>query len=183
MTKQAVIYAVVVLVGLAGGTGIGYWAAQSKISQANAMIDQLQTGQLQTQDDLTKANAEISKLKGDLSRSRNDTTRLNAELTRAKTELGRTQAVLKQALSQLPQSASAAPAVTAAPQRPGVSKPATPLPAGVREYTIKDGDSFWKIAANELDNGARYKEIEALNPEVAAAKNLVIGTMIKIPAK
>ena len=177
MAKQVVIYAIMVLVGLAGGIGLRYWMAGSKIMSAKATIDQLQTDQAQTQDKLNTALTDIAKLKSDLSRSRNDAMRLNTELTRTKKELGRNQAVLKQALGQQQPSAPQTRATTTA------SKTSAQLPAGVREYTIKDGDSFWKIAASELGYGARYKEIEALNPEVAAAKNLVIGTKIKIPAK
>ena len=184
MARQVVIYAVVVLVGLAGGTGIGYWAAQSKIGEANATIEQLQADQSQAQDELKAVDAEIAKLKGDLSRTQNAAVRLNTELTRTKKELGRNQAVLKQALNQ--QQPATGPAVTPTPQTSAattVSKPAVPLPAGVREYTIKDGDSLWKIAANELGSGVRLEEILKLNPQITKSTTLTIGTKIKIPAK
>jgi nucleoid-associated protein YgaU len=48
---------------------------------------------------------------------------------------------------------------------------------------IKEGDSFWKIAASQLGSGARYKEIIELNPHISPDKPLVIGTKIRIPAK
>ena len=33
----------------------------------------------------------------------------------------------------------------------------------VKTYTVKAGDSLWRIAAQQLGNGARYKEIKTLN--------------------
>ncbi|MDR2654763.1 MAG: LysM peptidoglycan-binding domain-containing protein [Oscillospiraceae bacterium] len=33
----------------------------------------------------------------------------------------------------------------------------------VKTYTVQPGDSFWKIAAEQLGNGNRYKELEEFN--------------------
>jgi nucleoid-associated protein YgaU len=51
-------------------------------------------------------------------------------------------------------------------------------------YTIKESDSLWQIAARQLGDGNRYKEIIQLNKAVLTdADTLVIGTKIKLPAK
>ena len=52
-----------------------------------------------------------------------------------------------------------------------------------RSYTVKPGDSLWKIAADELANGIRYKEILELNPDMNENSTLAVGTKIKIPAR
>ncbi|MDR2654646.1 MAG: LysM peptidoglycan-binding domain-containing protein, partial [Oscillospiraceae bacterium] len=33
----------------------------------------------------------------------------------------------------------------------------------VKTYTVKGGDSFWKIAAEQLGDGGRYKELAEFN--------------------
>lgn len=38
----------------------------------------------------------------------------------------------------------------------------TPAPSG-KTYTVKPGDSFWSIAASQLGNGNRYKDLAAYN--------------------
>ena len=49
----------------------------------------------------------------------------------------------------------------------------------VKTYTVKAGDSLWRIAAQQLGNGARYKEIKTLN----GLKNDTIhaGQVLKLP--
>ncbi|MFR2192107.1 MAG: LysM peptidoglycan-binding domain-containing protein, partial [Acutalibacteraceae bacterium] len=48
-----------------------------------------------------------------------------------------------------------------------------------KTYTVKAGDSLWRIAAQQLGNGARYKEIKTLN----GLKNDTIhaGQVLKLP--
>lgn len=48
-----------------------------------------------------------------------------------------------------------------------------------KTYTVKAGDSLWRIAAQQLGNGARYKEIKTLN----GLKNNTIhaGQVLKLP--
>jgi nucleoid-associated protein YgaU len=62
-----------------------------------------------------------------------------------------------------------------------------PKPASKEQfkfYTIKESDSLWQIAARQLGDGNRYKEILQLNKAVLTdADTLAIGTKIKLPAK
>ena len=52
--------------------------------------------------------------------------------------------------------------------------------SGVRTYTVKAGDSLWAIAASQLGNGARYKEIKTMN---GLTSNLIhAGQTLKLPA-
>ena len=57
-----------------------------------------------------------------------------------------------------------------------------PAPAGTQEYTVKSGDSFWKIASRMLGKGSRHGEIAKLNPGVSSA-SLRVGQKIIIPEK
>ena len=52
--------------------------------------------------------------------------------------------------------------------------------SGVRTYTVKAEDSLWAIAASQLGNGARYKEIKTMN---GMTSNLIhAGQTLKLPA-
>lgn len=190
MTRQAIIYILILLVGLAGGTGIGVLVTQKKVEAANSTIEQLKTQQTQAESDLKAVNAKLSRLETELTKSRNDAMRKNTELLKAQTDLERMKSVLDQALNQGRQPTSAASAAQTPTTRSTTStaaatRPATPTTAaaGVKEYTIKDGDSLWKIAANELGNGMRYKDILAMNPDITENTTLTVGSKIKIPAK
>lgn len=48
-------------------------------------------------------------------------------------------------------------------------------------YTVKTGDSLWKIAARLLGNGSRYTEIKTLNG--LKTNTIRVGQVLKIPAK
>ena len=49
-----------------------------------------------------------------------------------------------------------------------------------KTYTVKPGDSWWKIAQNELGNGNRYKELAQHNGKTAASV-IHAGNVIKLP--
>ena len=181
MARQTTTYIIILLIGLAGGIVIGFLMTQQKIASANATIEQLKTEQSQSEDQFKTASTRLSRMEAELTRSRNDVMRQKKELQNAQTRLMGMKKVLEQTLgkgqgattSQTP-TRNTTTSITAA---------RTILPTGTKEYTIKDGDSLWKIAANELGNGIRYKEILNLNPGMDENSKLTVGTTIKIPAK
>ncbi len=69
------------------------------------------------------------------------------------------------------------PKLESAPVRPDV-KP----PAGTRSYTVKKGDSFWRIARQQLGRGGRHTEIATLNPNVDSSR-MREDTTILIPVR
>lgn len=63
------------------------------------------------------------------------------------------------------------------------SAPATPEQStGERLYTVKGGDSFWKIAQEQLGNGLRYGEIVKLN-NMKVTSVIHPGDVLKLPEK
>jgi LysM repeat protein len=50
-------------------------------------------------------------------------------------------------------------------------------------YTVKSGDTFWKIASRELGSRRQWKQIEELNPGALHHGQLKVGTVLKLPAK
>ena len=52
------------------------------------------------------------------------------------------------------------------------------------EYVVKEGDNLWRIAAEQLGNGSRYKAISKLNADILKDEDtLVIGMRLKLPAR
>lgn len=49
-----------------------------------------------------------------------------------------------------------------------------------KSYTVKKGDSLWKIAKLELNDGSRYKEIAELNG-IADPNLISVGTVLILP--
>ena len=51
-----------------------------------------------------------------------------------------------------------------------------------KEYVVKEGDSLWRIAAEQLGNGSRCSEIAKLNA-LDSEDNLSVGMCLKMPAR
>jgi nucleoid-associated protein YgaU len=51
--------------------------------------------------------------------------------------------------------------------------------AAVKTYTVKKGDSLWNIAAKQLGNATRYKEIQKLNG--LTSDIIQVGQVLKLP--
>ncbi len=52
----------------------------------------------------------------------------------------------------------------------------------VRYYVVKNGDILSEIAQRELGTSTRWREIQALNPDVKE-RNLKLGTKLRLPAR
>jgi nucleoid-associated protein YgaU len=78
-------------------------------------------------------------------------------------------------------STSASPAKASPPLSPAkVSPPAKP----VNIYIVKEGDSLWRIAADQLGDGNRYREIVKLNSDVLASEDdIQVDMKLKLPAR
>lgn len=58
------------------------------------------------------------------------------------------------------------------------------IPLPTKTYTVVAGDSLWKIAQNELGNGALFKKLIEANPDKLEDENSVIhpGDVLVIPS-
>jgi len=53
-----------------------------------------------------------------------------------------------------------------------------------KSYTVREGDSLWRIAQENLGDGSRYKEIVTLNKGILGDEDsLTVGMTLKIPPK
>jgi len=53
-----------------------------------------------------------------------------------------------------------------------------------KSYTVRDGDSLWRIAAEQLGDGSRYTEVAKLNADILSDEDsLTVGMSLKIPAR
>lgn len=82
--------------------------------------------------------------------------------------------------------------VSAADGKTEAVKPASHQKATVAEktrrspggtYTIKAGDTLWKIAAEKLGSGSEWKQIQKLNADVLKGGVLRAGAVLKLPAR
>lgn len=88
----------------------------------------------------------------------------------------------------LPKSASvvkvARPKVLSAVERQDVRKVEPVKPALPRFYIVGEGDSLWRIAAEQLGDGNRYGEIARLNADILDDEDsLSIGMRLKLPVR
>ncbi|MDF1605883.1 LysM peptidoglycan-binding domain-containing protein [Nocardioides sp. YIM 152315] len=72
------------------------------------------------------------------------------------------------------------PDARTAPARPGLDKHEPHL----ERYTVKRGDSLWRIAEQRLGDGARYVELVELNETILDGRPgfLLPGTVLRVPA-
>ncbi len=62
--------------------------------------------------------------------------------------------------------------------------PSQPSRQQYRQYVVKESDSLWQIAQQQLGSGDRFSEIIQLNQSVLAdPEKLVIGMKLKLPAR
>lgn len=53
-----------------------------------------------------------------------------------------------------------------------------------RRYVVQEGDSLWRIAAEQLGNGSRYSEIAGLNADILDDEDsLAVGMRLKMPVR
>ncbi|MCR6033638.1 LysM peptidoglycan-binding domain-containing protein [Nocardioides sp. zg-579] len=91
----------------------------------------------------------------------------------------RAHAVVAAPLPEVPEAVGEAetPVPNRAVDRPQAVQPAT------ERYTVRRGDSLWKIAEDRLGDGTRYVELVALNETVLDGRPdfLLPGTVLKVP--
>ena len=61
--------------------------------------------------------------------------------------------------------------------------PKAPRASRSEQYVVREGDSLWRIAVEQLGDGTRYKEIGELNADLENEDYLTVGMLLKIPAK
>jgi len=62
--------------------------------------------------------------------------------------------------------------------------PKTPRPKRNRQYVVREDDSLWRIAAEQLGDGTRYTEIVKLNADIIEDEDdIPAGLRLRIPAR
>lgn len=177
--NNRVIYPVMLLVGVGIGTGAGMLISKPKIDEQKKQIDQLvtqmQTTKTESEGIIQRAATQIAGKESELKRNKELLMQMTAQLSMAKAELNKIK-------SQSPEPSITSPGTTE-PEVVITTPTGTAATTATVDYTIQDGDSFWKIAEQQLGDGLRYTEILNLNPDISENQTLVIGTKIKIPAR
>lgn len=154
--KQTVLLVIIAIIGLGVGLAGGVVITNSKSKPVVADL----------QSKLQQSEAASQKRSSDYAAA---ISRLNNELQQSKTELENLRASAQTA---------------AAAESENTASDSNSIPAAANLYTVKEGDSLWKIAASQLGDSNRYKEIVKLNPNVSAnGKNLSVGSKLKLPAR
>ena len=161
--NQKVVQAIIAIVGLGVGLAFGIMITNSKSKAAIADLQsKLQQSETASQERISSYDITIN--------------RLNNELQQAKIEFEK--------FSASAPAAEEAAVAAAENKKTAAASDDNSVPGAAKLYTVKEGDSLWKIAASQLGDGNRYKEIIKLNPDVSTdSKNLVVGTELKIPAR
>jgi len=166
------------LVGIGIGTGVGMMISKPKIDEGQKELDQLltqmQTSKAESEETIQRAAAKISRNENELRRTKNLLIRMDAELKKVRAELQK----IKAPAASAPGTEEPVVVITTPTSTAGTASTTRTI-----DYTIKDGDSFWKIAQEQLGDGIRYKEILKLNPDISENDTLIVGTKIKIPAE
>jgi nucleoid-associated protein YgaU len=67
---------------------------------------------------------------------------------------------------------------------PAQATPEPRLAPGISLYTVKENDSLWKIASEQLGNGTRWEELRDFNADVLHGSEQVrVNMRLKLPAK
>ncbi len=63
-------------------------------------------------------------------------------------------------------------------------KTKTPRARRSKQYVVREGDSLWRIAAQQLGDSTRYKELRELNDDILGNEDyLAVGMSLRIPAR
>ena len=174
--NNRIVYPVMLLVGVGVGMGVGMLISKAKIDKSQKELDQLltqmQTVKTESEETIQRASTEIARNKNELTRAKNLLIQTHSELIKVKAEL---QKIKASAASDATQ-----PVVVITTPTGTASSAST---TRTIDYIIKDGDSFWKIAQEQLGDGLRYTEILKLNPDISENQSLTIGMKVKIPAQ
>jgi nucleoid-associated protein YgaU len=161
--NQKFVQVIIAIVGLGIGLAVGIIITNSKSKAAIADL-QLKLQQSEAASQKRSSNYDIT------------INRLNNELRHTKIELEKIRSSAR--------AAEEAAIAAAENKKTAPVSDVNSVPGTVKLYTVEEGDSLWEIAASQLGNGYRYKEIIKLNPDVSAdGKNLAVGTKLKIPAR
>jgi hypothetical protein len=178
MNRKAILVIVAIFIlGLGIGLAVGVIITNSK---RKAAIADLQSKMKQSEAESQKI---ISSYESSVNRLNNELRQVKIELRQAKIGLQQANITLEKlkpsAVAQAPEPAVTAPAENE--KTPAAPQDSSTL-GNTRLYTVKEGDSPWKIAANQLGNGERYKEILKLNPDISPdGTNLTVGMKLKLP--
>ncbi|UCE50535.1 MAG: LysM peptidoglycan-binding domain-containing protein [Phycisphaerales bacterium] len=59
-----------------------------------------------------------------------------------------------------------------------------PKPKKIRQYVVREGDSLWRVAAAQLGDPTRYKEIIRLNADILKNEDMLsVGMRLRLPAQ
>jgi len=62
--------------------------------------------------------------------------------------------------------------------------PKTPRPKRSRQYVVREDDSLWRIAAEQLGDATRYTEISELNADILEDEDdIPVGLRLRMPAR